>query len=123
MFLSLTYRDNDSTPTVYSIPPRRSSDGDREASIVVQPFGPDVAAAFEDDYDPATPLPEPQSGTIWMDLSMAEAEELARRLVTVVQAAKRGIFSNMGEELNRYTREKRFQDAWDALIEGNGDEP
>lgn len=60
---------------------------------------------FEEGYDPATTPPDPQSGTVWMDLSLAEAEELARRLVLVVHAAKLGIYSNMGEELNRYVLE------------------
>ncbi|BBY41681.1 hypothetical protein MMAN_58150 [Mycobacterium mantenii] len=51
-----------------------------------------------------------------MNFSIGEAEELARRLVVVVQAAKQGRFSNIGEELNRFTKEKRLQEAWETLI-------
>ncbi|ABM15131.1 hypothetical protein [Mycolicibacterium vanbaalenii] len=117
MFLSVTYMDNEPTPSVYSTPPRKSAGGDdRGATITVHPFGPDVAAMFEDGYVAPVPLPEPEKGSVSINLSLAEAEELARRLVVVVQAAKQGIYSNMGEQLKRYTREKRLNEAWQALM-------
>lgn len=116
MFLNVTYLDNDPTPSVYSIPPGKARDGsEREASIMVDPFGPDKAAMFEDGYDPAT-APAPEKASVSLNLSMAEAEELALRLVVVVQAAKQGRFSNIGEELNRFTKENRLKEAWDTLM-------
>lgn len=118
MFLHVSYLDDEPTPSVFSIPPGKSRDGSaREATIVVDPFGPDRAAMFEEGYefDPDN-VPKAEKAGITLNLSVAEAEELARRLVLVVQAAKRGEFSGMGEELNRHTREMRLQEAWDALM-------
>ncbi|WP_422745190.1 hypothetical protein ACN27E_23620 [Mycobacterium sp. WMMD1722] len=113
----MTYLDNDATPSVWSIPPSTTREGeDREPSIMAQPFGPDTEAVFEEGFDMST-LPPPEKGSVSLNLSIAEAEELARRLVIVVQAAKQGTYSNMGEELQRFTREKRLNEAWQALMD------
>ncbi|BBY35898.1 hypothetical protein MMAN_00320 [Mycobacterium mantenii] len=116
MFLTVTYLDDDPKPSVYSIPPGKTADGsEREAIITVEPFGPDTAAAFEEGFD-LSAAPAPEKGRVSLNFSIGEAEELARRLVVVVQAAKQGRFSNIGEELNRFTKEKRLQEAWETLI-------
>ncbi|WAC89708.1 hypothetical protein [Mycobacterium sp. Aquia_213] len=124
MFLHVSYLDNEPTPSVFSIPLSKSPGGStREATIVVDPFGPDRAAMFEEGYefDPDN-VPTPEKAGISLNLSLAEAEELARRLVLVVQAAKQGEFSGMGEELNRHTRETRLKESWDALMADDRDE-
>ena len=120
MFLNVTYLDEDPTPYVYSIPPSTSPDGSaRQPQIVLEPFGPDKDALFDEDAQPAD-IPAPQKGSVNLILSIDEAEDLARRLVLVVQAAKQGVFSTMGEELKRFTREKRLQEAWNALMNEDG---
>ena len=118
MFLSVTYLDNEPDPFVYSIPPNK--DRDREASITVEPFGPDKSGMFDDDFD-LSAAPKPEKGSTTINLSIAEAEELARRLFVVVQAAKQGIYSTMGEELVKFSREKGLKDAWDALMSDDSD--
>lgn len=116
MFLSVTYLDNEPGPYVWSIPPSTPSD---EPKVMLEPFGPDKSALFDEDADPAD-MPAPEKGSVNLTLSLAEAEELARRLVVVVQAAKRGVYSTMGEELKKYTHDKRLKDAWDALMDDDG---
>lgn len=111
--LILSYLDDDSTPVVYSTPPRTDSDGDeRPAQITVQPWGPEIVDL--ENFDPQAP-PEPKPTHITMYFSVDEAEVLARKLLEVVLAAKEGVYSDLGHELVAYSREKDLNDAWRAL--------
>jgi hypothetical protein len=120
MFLSVTYLDDGSTPFVYSIPPRKDPDGSTQpAQVTILPFGSDL--------DPAKPKPDlatykPDKGSTTLTLSVEEAEELALQLVTVVQAAKSGHYSALGEELNAHRRSEGFRKAWEVLMSETPDD-
>lgn len=120
MFLTVTYLDDNVTPYVWSVP----LDGaNGEAKVLIEPFGPDKSAMFADgaELDP-NDFPPPEKGSTTLTMSLAEAEELARQLVIVVQGARGGTYSNMGEALKRYTKEKRLNEAWETLMSQGTDD-
>lgn len=124
MFLNVNYMDESPTPYVWSVPPTTSSDGAARApKIVIEPFGPDRDALFDEEADLTEVQIPVEKGSVSLNLSLDEAEELARRLVVVVQAAKQGVYSTMGEELKKFTRTKRLQEAWDALMNEDDGSP
>ena len=102
-----TFRIEDGrTPYVFSMPPHLDNEGEEVAACVsVRPFGKDSRDAS-------------------VNMSIDEAEELARQLVAVVTDARKGRFSEHGVQIAEDMREQDFKQAWLVLgIEdlGNGE--
>jgi len=83
--LILSYLDDDPTPVVYSMPPYVDSDGDQRPAKITVFF------------------------------SVDEAEELARKLIGVVLAARESVYSERGHEQVRFSREEDLRLAWRTL--------
>jgi hypothetical protein len=98
--------EDDRTPYVFSVPPHLDSEGDEVAAYVsVRPFG-------------------KNSRDVSINMSMDEAEELARQLVAVVTDAQKGRFGEHGVKIAEDLREQDLKEAWLVLgIEdlNNGD--
>jgi hypothetical protein len=117
-----SYYDEDASPAVYSNPPHEDEDGDiQPAQVVLHPWGPDPMKELkrlqwspEDGTPPPAPPVREKSRTV-MYLSIDEAEELARKLIEVVLAAKDGVYSVFGHHMAEYSREQNLRDAWKAL--------
>jgi hypothetical protein len=100
--IQVSYMDHSSTPEVYSAPPYVDSDDkERPAKIVVQPWGPTKHDA------------EAQSlTTVTLYYSIEEAEALGKQILAVVEAARRGQYSPVGEELaNMSGRRRQWPDS------------
>lgn len=97
--------DNNDELTVYSTPPYTDSDGkEREAKITVQPWGPKVTSKNLD-------RPVKQQPThVTMYFSIVEAEALAQEILQVVNAAKKGDYSEVGELLVGRSGRKALKD-------------
>ena len=106
MLVSTFRIEDDRTPYVFSMPPHIDSEGDEVAACVsVRPFGKDSRDA-------------------WINMSVDEAEELARQLVVVVTDAREGRFSEHGVKVAEDMRLQDLKEAWLVLgIEdlGNGE--
>lgn len=109
--LILSFLDDESSPVVYSTPPRVDSDGDPQpAQITVQPWGPQPW-----EFTSGPPPREPDKTRITMYFSIGEAEALARKLLEVVVAAKEGVYSREGHELVEFSRQNDLDTAWRVL--------
>jgi hypothetical protein len=96
MLVSTFRMEDDRTPYVFSMPPHLGSEGDELAAYVsVRPFG-------EDSRD------------VSINMSIDEAEELARQLVAVVTDARKGRFSEHGVKIAEDMREQE-KEAWLVL--------
>ena len=102
-----TFRIEDGrTPYVFSVPPHLDNEGEEvTACVFVRPFGKDSRDAS-------------------INMSIDEAEGLARQLVAVVTDARKGRFSEHGVQIAEDMRAQDFKQAWLVLgIEdlGNGE--
>ena len=100
-----TFRmEDDQTPYVFSMPPHLDSEGEEVAAYVsVRPFGKDSRDAL-------------------INMSVDEAEELARQLVAVVTDARKGRFSEHGVQIAEDLRVQDLKEAWLVVgIEDLGD--
>jgi len=90
-----TFRMKDGqTPYVFSMPPHLDNEGDEVAACVsVRPFGKDSRDAS-------------------INMSIDEAEELARQLVAVVTDARKGRFSEHGVQVAEDMRLQDLKEAW-----------
>jgi hypothetical protein len=89
--------EDDQTPYVYSMPPHIDSEGDEVAAHVsVRPFGKD-------------------SRDVAINMSIDEAEELARQLVALVTDAREGRFSEHGVKVAEDMRLQDLKEAWLVL--------
>ena len=104
MLVSTFRIEDDRTPYVFSMPPHLDSEGDEVAACVsVRPFGKDSRDAS-------------------INMSIDEAEELARQLVAVVTDARKGRFCEHGVQMAEDVREQDLREAWLVLgIEDLGD--
>ena len=97
MIVSTFRMADDPTPFVFSMPPHIDSEGDEVAAYVsVRPFGKD-------------------SRDVAINMSIDEAEELARKLVAVVTDARAGRFSEHGVKITEDMREQDMKEAWLVL--------
>ena len=98
MLVSTFRMEDDQTPYVFSMPPHIDSEGDEVAAYVsVRPFGKD-------------------SRDVAINMSIDEAEELARQLVAVVTDAREGRFSEHGVKVAEDMRLQDLKEAW--LVQG-----
>ena len=104
MLVSTFRIEDDRTPYVFSMPPHIDAEGDEVAAYVsVRPFGKDSRDAL-------------------INMSVDEAEELARQLVAVVTDARKGRFCEHGVQMAEDMREQDLKEAWLVLgIEDMGD--
>jgi hypothetical protein len=106
MLVSALHIEDDRIPYVFSTPPHLDNEGDEVAAgVSVRPFGKDSREAS-------------------INMSIDEAEELARQLVAVVTNARKGRFSEHGVQIAEDMREQDLKEAWLVLgIEhlGNGE--
>ena len=94
MLVSNFRMEDDSTPYVFSMPPHLDNEGDEVAACVsVRPFGKDSRDAS-------------------INMSIDEAEELARQLVAVVTDARKGRFSEHGVQVAEDMRLQDLKEAW-----------
>ena len=106
MLVSTFRMEDDQTPCVFSMPPHIDSEGDEVAAYVsVRLFGKD-------------------SRDVAINMSIDEAEELARQLVAVVTDARECRFSEHGVKVAEDMRLQDLKEAW--LVQGiedlnNGD--
>jgi hypothetical protein len=97
MLVSTFRIEDDRTPYVFSMPPRLDNEGEEVAACVsVRPFGKDSRDAS-------------------INMSIDEAEELARQLVAVVTDARKGRFSDHGIQITEELREQDLKQAWLVL--------
>ena len=97
MFVSTFRKEDDRTPYVLSMPPHLDSEGDEVAAYVsVRPFGQD-------------------SRDVAFNMSIDEAEELARQLVAVVTDARKGRFREHGVQIAEDIRAQDLKEAWLVL--------
>lgn len=97
MLVSTFRVEDDRTPYVFSIPAHLDNEGGEVAACVsVRPFGKDSRDAS-------------------INMSIDEAEELARQLVAVVTAARKGRFSEHGSQIAEEMREQDLKEAWLVL--------
>jgi hypothetical protein len=97
MLVSTFRMEDDQIPYVFSMPPHLDSEGDELAAYVsVRPFGKD-------------------SRDVSINMSIDEAEELARQLVAVVTDARAGRFSEHGVKIAEDLREQDLKEAWLVL--------
>ena len=97
MLVSTFRMEDDQTPCVFSMPPHLDSAGDEVAAYVsVRPFGKD-------------------SRDVAINMSIDEAEELARQLVAVVTDARGGRFSEHGVKVAEDMRLQDLKEAWLVL--------
>jgi hypothetical protein len=95
MLVSTFRLEEDRTPYVFSMPPHLDSGGDQVAAayVSVRPLGKD-------------------SRDVSINMSIDEAEELARQLVAVVTDARKGRFSEQGVKIAEDMREQDLKEAW-----------
>ena len=94
MLVSSFRMEDDQTPYVFSMPPHIGSEGDEVAAYVsVRLFGKD-------------------SRDVAINMSIDEAEELARQLVAVVTDARKGRFSEHGVQVAEDMRLQDLKEAW-----------
>jgi hypothetical protein len=97
MLVSTFRMEDDPTPYVFSMPPHIDSEGEEVAAYVsVRPFGND-------------------SRDVAINMSIDEAEELARQLVAVVTDAREGRFSEHGVKVAEDMRLQDLKEAWLVL--------
>ena len=97
MLVSTFRIEDDRTPYVFSMPPHLDSEGDEVAACVsVRPFG-------------------KYSRDALINMSVDEAEELARQLVAVVTDARKGRFCEHGVQMAEDMREQDLKEAWLVL--------
>jgi hypothetical protein len=97
MLVSTFRVEDDRTPYVFSMPPHLDNEGEEVAACVsVRPFGKDSREAS-------------------INMSIDEAEELARQLVAVVTDAREGRFSEHGVKITEELREQDLKQAWLVL--------
>jgi len=97
MFVSTFRNEDDKTPYVLSMPPHLDSAGDEiPAYVSVRPFG-------------------KESRDVAINMSIDEAEDLARQLVVVVTDAREGRFSEHGVKITEDLREQDLKQAWLVL--------
>ena len=97
MLVSTFRIEDDRTPHVFSMPPHLDNEGDEVAACVsVWPFGKDSRDAS-------------------INMSIDEAEELARQLVAVVTDARNGRFSEHGVKIAEDMRLQDLKEAWLVL--------
>ncbi len=97
MLVSTFRMEDDQTPCVFSMPPHLDSEGDEVAAYVsVRPFGKD-------------------SRDVAINMSIDEAEELARQLVAVVTNARKGRFREHGVKIAEDIRLQDLKEAWFVL--------
>src|SRR5258705_13707948 len=98
MLVSTFRMEDGQTPHVFSMPPHIDSEGDEVAAYVsVRPFGKD-------------------SRDVAINMSIDEAQELARQLVGVVTDAREGRFSEHGVKVAEDMRLQDLKEAW--LVQG-----
>jgi hypothetical protein len=104
MLVSTFRIEDDRTPYVFSMPPHVDAEGEEIAARVsVRPFGKDSRDAS-------------------INMSIVEAEELARQLVAVVTDARKGRFSEHGVQIAEDLRVQDLKEAWLVVgIEDPGD--
>jgi hypothetical protein len=96
MLVSTFRAEDDRTPYVFSMPPHLDSEGDEVAGCVsVRPFG-------------------KNSRDVSINMSIDEAEELARLLVAVVTDARKGRFNEQGVKFEDM-RDQDLKEAWLVL--------
>ena len=94
MLVSTFRIEDDRTPYVFSMPPHVDAEGEEIAARVsVRPFGKDSRDAS-------------------INMSIDEAEELARQLVAVVTDARKGRFSEHGVQVAEDMRLQDLKEAW-----------
>ena len=94
MLVSTFRMEDDQTPYVFSMPPQLDSEGDEVAACVsVRLFGKD-------------------SRDVAINMSIDEAEELARQLVAVVTDAREGRFREHGVQVAEDMRLQDLKEAW-----------
>ena len=94
MLVSTFRIEDDRTPYVFSMPPHLDNEGDEVAACVsVRPFGKDSRDAS-------------------INMSIDEAEELARQLAGVVTDARKGRFSEHGVQIAEDMRLQDLKEAW-----------
>jgi len=94
MLVSTFRIEDDRTPYVFSMPPHLDNEGEEVAACVsVRLFGKDSRDAS-------------------FDMSIVEAEELARQLVAVVTDARKGRFSEHGVQVAEDMRLQDLKEAW-----------
>jgi len=97
MLVSTFRMEDDQTPYVLSMPPHIDTEGDQVAAYVsVRPFGKD-------------------SRDVAINMSIDEAEELARQLVAVVTDARGGRFGEHGVKVAEDMRLQDLKEAWLVL--------
>jgi hypothetical protein len=97
MLVSTFRMEDDRTPYVFSMPPHLGNEGEEVAACIsVRPFG-------EDSRDVA------------INMSIDEAEELARQLIAVVADAREGRFNEHGVKIADDMREQDLKEAWLVL--------
>jgi hypothetical protein len=104
MLVSTFRIEDDRTPYVFSMPPHIDNEGEEVAACVsVRPFGKDSRDAS-------------------INMSIDEAEELARQLVAVVTDARKGRFGEHGVQIAEDLRVEDLKETWLVLgIEDLGD--
>src|SRR6185295_16041257 len=97
MLVSTFRMKDDQTPYVFSMPPHIDSEGDEVAACVsARLFGKD-------------------SRDVAINMSIDEAEELARQLIAVVTDAREGRFSEHGVMVAEDMRLQDLKEAWLVL--------
>ena len=97
MLVSTFRMEDDQTPYVFSMPPHIDSEGDEVAAYVsVRLFGKD-------------------SRDVAINMSIDEAQELARQLVAVVTDARGGRFGEHGVKVAEDMRLQDLKEAWLVL--------
>jgi len=97
MLVSTFRMEDDQTPYVFSMPPHLDNEGEEvTACVSVRPFGKD-------------------SRDVAINMSIDEAEELARQLVAVVTDARGGRFGEHGVKVAEDMRLQDLKEAWLVL--------
>jgi hypothetical protein len=110
MHLNVSYYDDEPPLVLYSSPPETEPDGTvHEADITVMPFGPDTTRMREGI------IPEFMNAQIRFSLTMAEAETLAMKLMSLVMAAREGKYSEYGMHMLEFSRQADLRRAWETL--------
>lgn len=100
VFTSVTVLRQNASPVVYSTPPRKSTEGtQQEAQITLLPYG--------------MTMPDDEQ-SVYINMSIDEAEQLARMLTGVVSAAREGQYSEFREEPKRRSEQTDIEDVWNA---------
>lgn len=93
--LIFSYLDDNSAPSVISMPGYTDAEGDsHDPQILVEPWSLQVT-----EESLSRPVERPGRPNVALYFSVAEAEVLARKLLETVEAAKNGAYSEAGKRI------------------------